>query len=98
MATIKRNFSGGVVTARDRSSLGPDELVAAIGGYYKPGDHERIHKLGGRSTFGYTGAAAKVRGLALCQFDNGADKLVALRGTGLYTATPGATGTFGSEA
>ena len=88
-------FNNGLVTARSDSDLGPGELTAATGIYYKPGDTTRAHKIGGRATFGTVSASAAVNGLALCLFDDGGtDYLVAQSGTSLYRATPGLTGTF----
>jgi hypothetical protein len=99
MPTLIVPFSGGYVSARDRNDLRPGELQTATGIYYKPGDPARAHKVGGRTEFADTSSAAKIKGLALCQFDSGGtDYLVALSGTTLYGATPGATGTFSSLA
>ena len=98
MPTTLIDFSQGRVTARDRADLGPGELQVATGIYYKPGDPRRAHKIGGRSEFGDTTSAAKIKGVALAQFDDGTDKVLALSGTTLYSATAGATGTFSSLA
>ncbi len=95
MADITFPFNQGYVSSRGRETLKPGELQTATGIYYKPGDPERAHKLQGRSAFDQVDTAAVVKGLALCQFDSGGtDKLVALHGTTLWGATPGATGTF----
>jgi len=95
MSTLTRTYDQGFVDARDRSELAPGEMQQATGVYYKPGDG-RAHKLPGRSTFGDTSTAAKVEGLALCQFDSGTDYLMALSSGAVYGATPGKTGTFAS--
>src|SRR3989304_7232168 len=94
---IAENLTGGVVTSRDPTHLSPGELQRAIGCWYRPGDLRRIHKQRGRSTFGDTGSAAKVKGIKLLQFDSGTDRLVALSGTILYGApSPALTGAFTS--
>ena len=95
MTTLSRTYDKGVVDSRDRAELAPGEMQQATGIYYKPGDG-RAHKLAGRSTFGDTSTAAKVGGLALCQFDSGTDYLMALSSSAVYGATPGKTGTFAS--
>jgi len=95
MPPVAIRLDKGWVTSRDRSELTLGELQQATGGFYRPGDTERIHKIGGRSTFGDTGAASRIKGIGLALFDSGGqDKLVALAGTTLYGATPGVTGTF----
>jgi hypothetical protein len=95
MAPITVPFSQGLVTARDANDLQPGELQTAEGIYYKPGDTGRAHKIPGRSSFGDTGSAAAIKGVALCKFDSGGtDYLLAHSGTKVYAATPGATGTF----
>jgi hypothetical protein len=96
MPDVRRIFSQGLVTSRDRAQLSPGELQQATGIYHKPGD-QRAWKLPGRSEFDDTGSGSDVTGLALCQFDaGGTDKLLALSNGTLYSATPGATGTFAS--
>lgn len=95
MPTLNFGFNQGLVTARGRETLGPGELQTATGLYYKPGDPLRAHKILGRSAFDdVPGAPALIKGLALCQFDSGSDKLVAFAGVAYYNATPGVTGTF----
>jgi hypothetical protein len=97
MPPLKRTYNGGLNTAADRGELAGNEMTVATGVYYKPGDPLRAHKLPGRSTFGDTSSAAKVGGIALCQFDSGGtDLLLALSSGTLYKATPGATGTWSS--
>lgn len=95
MPPVQLTFSGGNNTARDRSDIGPDEMVESTGGFYRPGDAVRIHKLGGRSVFDEVLASTEVKGLALCQFDSGGtDLLIGFAGTDFYKSTPGATGSF----
>jgi len=97
LTDLTRKWNKGLVDSRDRKDLVNGECQQATGVYYKPGNPSDIHKLGGRSTFGDTSTAAKIDGLALCQFDSGGtDKLLALSGSVLYGATPGVTGTFAS--
>jgi hypothetical protein len=96
MPTLPIPFNMGRNTAKDRADLDPGELQTATGIYYKPGDPRRAHKIGGRSEFADTSSAVKVKGVALAQFDDGTDKVLALSGTVLYSATAGATGTFSS--
>ncbi len=96
MPTMNLSFNNGYVSSRGREMLRPGELQEATGIYYKPGDPDRAHKIGGRSLFDDISAGI-VKGLALCQFDSGgSDKLVALHGTSYFGATPGVTGTFAS--
>lgn len=96
---IQIRFNEGYVSARDRSELAPGECRALTGYQYLGADTTRIHKMAGRAAFGTAGANAAVKGLVLCQFDSGGtDKLVALTGTTLVSATPGITGTFSSLA
>ena len=96
MPDINRRFNGGLVTSQDRSRLREGEMQQATGIYYKAGD-ERAWKIPGRSAFGNTGTGDDVTGLALCQFDSGGlDKLLALSDGTLFSATPGATGSFSS--
>ena len=98
MSPSNYEFNQGLVTSRDATKLAPGEMAVATGIYYKNGDKERAHKLPARSVFGDTGEGAKVKGLAICQFDAGADYVIAFAGTDLYGATPGVTGTFASIA
>ena len=92
---LTRKYNLGYVDSRPRKQLVNGEMQTATGIHYKPGDPDSFYKIGGRSTFGDTGTAAKIDGLALCLFDSGGtDKLVGLSGNVLYGATPGATGTF----
>lgn len=88
-------FSGGYVSARDHYDFVGGELSRMLGAYYKPGD-SRVWKQAGRSAFGTVLASNRIKGLVLCQFDSGSDKLVAYAGTALYGATPGTTGAFAS--
>ena len=92
VATVK--FNKGLVTSRNPATLQNGELQTATGVMMHPGDPDQLHKVNGRSVFGDTGTAAIVKGLALCKFDNGADKVIALSGTALYSAAAGTTGTF----
>lgn len=90
-------FNGGYVSSRDRADLQPGELQEATGWRYKPGDGSRISTATARSSFGDTGSAAIIKGLALCKYDTGGtDRLLAYSGTTIYSATPGATGTWAS--
>lgn len=90
-------LNGGYVSSRDRAALVPGELQEATGWRYKPGDGERISTATARSTFGSTGSSAIIKGLALCKYDTGGtDRLLAYSGTVIYSATPGATGTWSS--
>jgi hypothetical protein len=93
---LNRRYNQGLVTSRDKSDLAPGELRQATGIYHKPGNRTDAFKLDGRSTFGDTSTSAKVDGLALCQFDSGSDKVLALSNSVVYGATPGASGTFSS--
>lgn len=96
MAT-RVTFNQGICTSRDRADLAPGEAVGMTGLYYKPGDSVRAWKIPGRSQFGDTASAAKVKGLALCKYDTGGtDRLIAYSGTAYYSATPGTTGSFAS--
>lgn len=92
VATVK--FNKGLVTSRNPATLQNGELQTATGVMMHPGDPDQLHKVNGRSVFGDTGTAAIVKGLALCKFDNGADKVIALSGTALYSAAAGTAGTF----
>lgn len=97
MPDIVLPFQGGAVTSREPALLTPGELQQAANLYYKPGDTTRIWKLNGRSSFGSTGSAVRVKGLALCLFDTGGtDLLLAESGTVIYKATPGVSGAFSS--
>lgn len=86
-------FSNGYVSARDPYDMLPGEMQRALGMTYRPGD-SRAWKQLGRTAFGTVLASNEIKGLALCLFDDGSDKLVAYSGTALYGATPGTTGTF----
>lgn len=97
MPTVDVKFNNGLNTSRDRSDLDDGELVTATGIEYMPGDPVRAWKVKGRSAFSDTSSAAKIKGVALALFDSGGtDRLLALSGTTVYSATPGSTGTFSS--
>lgn len=82
--------------ARDAADLDPGELSRMTGAYYRKNDPFQAWKMPGRSLFADTGSSG-VKGIAICQFDEGGtDRLIALAGTTLYSATPGLTGTFSS--
>jgi len=78
-------FNQGLVTARDRAVLAPGELQEATGIEYAVGDTSRAWKLRGRSAFGAAGSAA-VKGVAVCNFDDGTSSVVALTGSSLVKA------------
>lgn len=92
------SLDDGWVTARAAWDLTDGEMQNATGIFYSPSSQGHVTALWGRTTFGDTGAAAKVKGLAICQFDNAADRIIALAGTSLYKATLGTTGTWASVA
>lgn len=94
-STLPYSFSQGYVSARSASDMFDGELQAASGIYYKKGDPHPWKQLG-RTAFGTVLASNRIKGLALCLFDDGTDYLVASAGTAYYGATPGATGTFSS--
>lgn len=97
MSEIVLALNQGEVSSRDSSALNDGELKKTVGCQYLPGDTDRIWKVQGRTLFGATGASTKIRGMALCKFDSGGqDKLIALTGSSIFAATPGATGTFSS--
>lgn len=94
---LNLSFDQGLNTAKDPSALAEGELSVATGGYYRPGDM-RLHKIGGTIEFGDTGTGERVDGVALCQFDSGLDRLVALSGESLFSAALTATGDTGTFA
>ena len=96
MPPVLYSLNNGYVSSRDRRFRRPGELNPATGVYYKKGDTERAHKIGGRTSFDTLDAgAAKVLGVHVAQFDSGGtDRLLAYSGTSLESATPGLTGTF----
>jgi len=100
-AILKIPLNGGYVSTgtngRAADSLDSGELVTMQSAYYRKNDPDQVWPMPGRSLFGSAGSTA-IKGLAICQFDSGTDKLVASIGTTLVAATPGATGTFSSLA
>lgn len=97
---LKLPLNGGYVStgdeARSADDLEAGELVSMQGAFYRKNDRGQVWKMPGRTEFGSAGSG-KVKGVAICQFDEGGtDKLVAAIGTTLVAATPGATGTFAS--
>jgi hypothetical protein len=91
-------FNGGYVStgtgARDAASLDQGELAKMEAAYYRKNDPTQVWNMPGRSLFGSAGSTV-VKGLAICQFDEGGtDKLLASISTKIVAATPGTTGTF----
>jgi hypothetical protein len=99
MAKLKLKFDGGLNTAADPSEIGANQLVQATGCYYRSGD-QRLHKIGGVTTYADTGSGKKIDGIGLLAFDSGGtDKVVALSDGVLYgsnVTSGGTTGTFSS--
>lgn len=98
MSTLPIPFTGGLVTRRSASDLAPGEMTAATGIFYKPGDTSGAWTVPSATNFAT--AAATVKGLVLCQFDSGADQLVAMTASS-YLGSPssgwasnGLTGSF----
>jgi hypothetical protein len=84
MAFIK--FNNGLNTAGERSYIDPGEMINATGGYYKPGDTERLWKITGRTLYAdaYAGAYRAV-GISYCAFDTAeTDKIVVANTNGEY--------------
>jgi len=96
MPILPVKFNQGTVTSRPRDSLEPGECQVTTGGYYRPGDTDRLWKRGGRTLFGTVTALTNVIGLVFAAFDTGTDLLLALAGTTIKKATAGLTGTFSS--
>jgi hypothetical protein len=88
------SFDQGNNTALSALELPDGYLVSSEGGYYKPGDPVSLRKIYGRTAFGTVQASNKIKGLALCQFDSTADRLIAYYSTIYRIATAGLTGTF----
>jgi len=92
------SFANGTVTSRDRAALVAGEMQGSTGGYYRKGDI-RLHKIGGRSTFGATGTSLVVDGVHIAVFDDGTGRVLALSNNVIYSATisgSGLSGTFTS--
>lgn len=90
-------LSRGVQTGTPDEYAQNGDLNSAAGAYYEPGEVYSIFKQRGRSRFGTTGSSSRIKGLALCKFDQGGiDRLLALSGTAIYSASPGRTGAFTS--
>ena len=93
------NFSQGIVTNPDRSTLRPGELTAATGCEYHVGSPE-IHKLPGR-TLSNSGLAETILNIKRLQFNDPDDAYIDLfvavtDGGKLYESSPGTSMTFGS--
>lgn len=103
MATqpIPEPLNGGLVTARDQSTLEPGELVRADNAVYFPNDHS-IHKVRGRTKYNSValGGAGTVKGLRYLEFDDTQNGLLlAHESNDLYLSSfADETGTFGTIA
>lgn len=91
---IARSFDGGLVTARDASTLRENELTLAEGCEYRVGS-EHIYKLNGRASTG-TALGAQVRGIHVFQYDSATDKLVATSGTQIWESAVSTAPVFAS--
>lgn len=78
--------SGGLVTARDPSTLQPGELQTADGVMYLPDTDSVWRQPGGSFWSTVASVSASVQGMAACKFDNGTHLLVAQASGKLWTA------------
>ena len=94
-ASIRRmRLDQGSMTSRTPQDLPDGYLQSSVGGFYAPGDPVTLRKIKGRTAFGTAQGGVKVKGLALCQFDNGSDLVIAYTGTKYSKAPAGVTGLF----
>lgn len=95
MPALLLPFTRGVRTITDPAHLAPGELTQATGAYYKSGDRHRLHKLGGRKSFGNAfQGLVPIRGLYLAQFESGTDYLLAEADDAIMRSLAGASGGF----
>lgn len=81
-------------TGSNAYDLEPGELTKMYGAFYRKNDPKQVWKIPGRTQFANTDDG-KVKGIAICQFDEGGtDRLIASATTTWYSSIPGAIGTF----
>ena len=92
MPRSKIKYNLGLNTAKDVSELDNGELRVATGVYYKPGDPDMAHTIGGNTLLS-DAATPACRGGAVLQFDaEGTSRLALLSGGNLYTGVLSADG------
>jgi len=95
MPNIPINFSQGLVTARDASTLKPGELQTAKGCEYRVGS-PHVYKQPGRTATGNS-FVGTILGIHKYEYQTGDDKLVASAGGSMYEASPTTTPSFVSS-
>lgn len=87
----------GLHTAETSAFLPPGALTAAAGTRLAP-DSGRLRRARGRSKFNSAAPSTGFASLVALDFNTAADLLVQFQGTGVYSATVAATGTFAAVA
>ena len=93
MARQVEPLDGGLVTSKDPTFLQQGELAECTNAVYRA-SRTGLFRAPGRSSFGTVTAGQNVYGLAVCQFDNAEQWLVAAASTSYRYSAVADTGTF----